>query len=205
VTPQDEHANSWEDAADLSEALGVPLDSWQEDVLRASLGERRDGMWTARQVGLSAPRQNGKSQLIVARFIAGALLFGERKIIVSAHQQDTARETFSKFLEILDDSPALQKRIKPNGIMQALNRESITFTNGAKVQFKARSGAGGRGFSCDCLLLDEAQILSQRVWVAINSTMSARPNPQVWLLGTPPTPDDDGGCVRFGPQGCVEW
>src|SRR5690606_21106128 len=44
----------------------------------------------------------------------------------------------------------------------------------------------------DCLLLDEAQILSQRVWVSINSTMSARPNPQVWLLGTPPTPDDDG-------------
>lgn len=183
-------SNSWEDAADLSAALGVPLDGWQEDVLAASLGERRGGFWAATQVGLSAPRQNGKSQLIVARFIAGALLFGEKKIIVSAHQQDTARETFAKFLEIYDENEALRKRVK--SIMNALNRESITFTNGAKVQFKARSGSGGRGFSCDCLLLDEAQILSQRVWVSINSTMSARPNPQVWLLGTPPTPDDDG-------------
>jgi hypothetical protein len=29
-------------------------------------------------------------------------------------------------------------------------------------------------------------------WVSINSTMSARPNPQIWLLGTPPTPEDNG-------------
>lgn len=190
VAPENPVANSWEDAADLSDALGVTLDEWQEDVLVAALGEKRNGNWAARQVGLSAPRQNGKSQLIVARFLVGALLFGEKKIIVSAHQQDTARETFNKFLEIMDESEALQKRVRK--VMSAFNREFIQFTNGATVQFKARAGAGGRGFSCDCLLLDEAQILSQRVWVSINSTMSARSNPQVWLLGTPPTPDDDG-------------
>lgn len=190
VAPEGLTGNSWEDAADLSAALGVELDEWQEDVFESALGERRGGKWAATQVGVSAPRQNGKSQLIVARFLAGALLFGEKKIIVSAHQQDTARETFGKFLELYDEHEALRKRVK--SIMNALNRESIKFTNGAVVQFKARSGAGGRGFSCDCLLLDEAQILSQRVWVSINSTMSARPNPQVWLLGTPPTPDDDG-------------
>lgn len=175
----------------------MTLDEWQEDVLVAALGEKRNGNWSARQVALSAPRQNGKSQLIVARFLVGALLFGEQKIIVSAHQQDTARETFNKFLEIMDESEALQKRVRK--VMSAFNREFIQFTNGSTVQFKARAGAGGRGFSCDCLLLDEAQILSQRVWVSINSTMSARSNPQVWLLGTPPTPDDDGevfGAVR---------
>src|SRR5699024_4353080 len=83
-----------------------------------------------------------------------------------------------------------------NGFLHSLNRESISFTNGAKVEFKARQGATGRGFSCDCLLLDEAQILSERAWASINSTMSARQNPQVWLLGTPPTPEDDG--VVFG-------
>lgn len=192
VAPPRVTANEWEDVADLSQRLGVQLDDWQEDILEAALGTRRDGLWAAKQVGISVPRQNGKSQLLVARLLAGALLFGERKIIVSAHQQDTARETFGKFLEIYDESPALRKRIKPGGIMQALNREAITFANGARVQFKARQGAGGRGFSCDCLLLDEAQILSQRVWASINSTMSARENPQVWLLGTPPTPDDDG-------------
>jgi len=82
--------------------------------------------------------------------------------------------------------------VKPNGIMNAINREAVRFKNGASIQFKARTNAGGRGFSSDCLLLDEAQRLKRSAWVSINSTMSAMPNPQVWLLGTPPTREDDG-------------
>lgn len=182
--------NSWEEASDLCAGFGLVLDAWQDSVLAAALGERFDGSWAAKQVGLSAPRQNGKSQMIVARALAGALLFGERKIIISAHQQDTARETFTKFLELIEESSALAERVAK--VMNAFNRESITFTNGAHVQFKARSTAGGRGFSSDCLLLDEAQILGMPAWRSINSTMSARTNPQVWLLGTPPTPEDNG-------------
>jgi protein-L-isoaspartate O-methyltransferase len=201
VAPPATRANSWEDVADLSATFGITLDGWQEVVLQAAMGERTDGTWAARRVGLSVPRQNGKSQLLVARALAGALLFGERKIVISAHQQDTARESFSKLMEIIEDdrNASLRARIKPNGIMQALNREAVKFNNGATIQFKARSGAGARGFSSDCLMLDEAQILSQRAWVSINSTMSAMPNPQIWLLGTPPTPEDDGevfGSVR---------
>jgi hypothetical protein len=201
VAPPATRGNSWEDVADLSASFGITLDGWQELVLQAAMGERTDGTWAARRVGLSVPRQNGKSQLLVARALAGALLFGERKIVISAHQQDTARESFSKLMEIIEDerNATLRARIKPNGIMQALNREAVKFTNGATIQFKARSGAGARGFSSDCLMLDEAQILSQRAWVSINSTMSAMPNPQIWLLGTPPTPEDDGdvfGSVR---------
>lgn len=168
----------------------MQLDPWQELVLRSSMGERSDGTWAAKQVGLSAPRQNGKSQLIVARALAGALLFGETKIVISAHSQDTARETFNKFLEIRDASPALDERI--DKVMNALNREFIRFKNGAVIQFKARTVSGSRGFSSDCLLLDEAQILGMPAWVSINSTMSARPNPQIWLMGTPPTPEDNG-------------
>lgn len=154
------------------------------------MGERSDGSWAAKRIGLSAPRQNGKSQLIVARALAGALLFGEKKIVISAHAQDTARETFSKFIEQIDNSAALAERV--DKVMNAINREWIKFTNGAVVQFKARTVSGSRGFSSDCLLLDEAQILGMPAWVSINSTMSARPNPQVWLLGTPPTPEDNG-------------
>jgi len=176
--------------SDLSRSFGITLDPWQETILRSAMGERSDGTWAAKQVGVSAPRQNGKSQLIVARALAGALLFGEKKIVVSAHAQDTARETFAKFIELIDDCPALAERV--DKVMNALNREFIRFTNGAVVQFKARTVSGSRGFSSDCLMLDEAQILAMPAWVSINSTMSARPNPQVWLLGTPPTPENNG-------------
>lgn len=174
----------------------MPLDAWQETVLRAAMGERPDGTWAAKRVGLSVPRQNGKSQLMVARALAGALLFNEKKIVISAHQADTAREAFSKLLEMLDGNEWLQARLDPRygrgGVMNAINREAVKFKNGALIQFKARTLAGGRGFSSDCLLLDEAQRLGRAAWASINSTMSARANPQVWLLGTPPTPEDDG-------------
>jgi len=192
VAPPRTRANSWQDVSDLSAAFGVNLDEWQEVVLQHAMGERPDGTWAARRVGLSVPRQNGKSQLLVARALAGALLFGEKKIVISAHQQDTARESFAKLMEIIDDDANTSLRARVKSVMNALNREAVRFNNGSTIQFKARSGSGSRGFSSDCLMLDEAQILSQRAWVSINSTMSAMPNPQVWLLGTPPTPEDDG-------------
>ncbi len=166
------------------------LDQWQEVVLQAGMGERTDGTWAARQLALCTPRQNGKSQLIVARALAGVLLFSEQSIIISAHQQDTAREVFGRMIDLVETYPSLSRRV--DSVIRAINRESIKFTSGQTVRFKARSSGAGRGFSCDCLLLDEAQILSTAAWSAILPTMSARPNPQAWLLGTPPNERDDG-------------
>jgi len=182
--------NSWEDVSDLAAGFGLSLDPWQENVLQAAMGERSDGTWAARQIAVSAPRQNGKSEIIVARALAGVLLFEEQTIIVSAHQQDTAREVFSRILDLIEQFPALERRVE--SVMRAVNREYVRFTSGQTIRFKARSTGSGRGFSCDCLLLDEAQILGAAAWSAILPTMSARPNPQAWLLGTPPTENDDG-------------
>ena len=184
--------NAWEEVADLSAALGLVLDPWQEQALEAAMGERADGRWAALQVGLSVPRQNGKSALVIARALAGVLLLGEQSVIISAHQADTYREsTWLDLTNLIESSPALSRRIKPGGVMSAINRESVKFSNGGRIKFKARTGTGGRGFSCDSLLLDEGQIVDQQAWATIFSTMSARENPQIWLTGTPPTPEDD--------------
>lgn len=172
--------------------LGMPLDEWQENVLEAAMGERSDGRWASKFIGVSAPRQNGKSQLIVARALAGVLLFGEKTIIVSAHETDTAREVWKRLIDVIEGNPSLEKRL--TGRMDAINREFVSFGTGAEkqiIKLKARRQSGSRGFSCDCLLLDEGQILGKRPWGSIVPTMAARPNPQLWLFGTPPTPEDD--------------
>lgn len=156
------------------------------------MGERTDGRWSSKFVGISAPRQNGKSQLIVARALAGVLLFGEKTIIISAHETDTAREVWKRLIDVVEENPTLEERV--TGRMDAINREYLSFGQGTDkqtIRLKARRVSGGRGFSCDCLLLDEAQILGKRQWGSIVPTMSARPNPQLWLFGTPPTVDDD--------------
>src|SRR5690554_8004915 len=160
------------------------------------MGERADGRWAARQVGVSTPRQNGKTMLIVARVLAGLLLFDEQIIIVSAHRQDTAREVFFRLVQIIEDNPSLESRV--DFIARSEMREFIRMKTGQEVRFKARSSGSGRGFSCDCLLLDEAQILNAAAWSAILPTMSARPNPQVWLLGTPSSCGVGGVTRRCG-------
>ncbi len=178
--------------ADLATSLGMPLDEWQEYALEAAMGERSDGRWASKFVGVSAPRQNGKSQLIVARALSGVLIFGEKTIIISAHETDTAREVWKRLIDVVEANPSLEGRV--TGRMDAINREFLSFGTGVDkqtIKLKARRTSGARGFSADCLLLDEAQILGKRAWGSIVPTMSARPNPQLWLFGTPPIPEDD--------------
>lgn len=175
----------------------MPLDEWQDTVFEAAMGERADGKWASKFVGLSAPRQNGKSQLIVARALAGVLLFGEKMILISAHETDTAREIWKRLIDVIEDNPTLEARV--TGRMDAINREYVSFGKGADkqtIKLKARRASGSRGFSADCLLLDEAQILGKASWGSIVPTVSARTDetpggPQLWLFGTPPTKDDD--------------
>lgn len=173
-------------------SLGAPLDEWQDQALEAAMGERSDGRWASKYVGMSAARQQGKSQILVARALAGVLLFGEKTIIISAHETDTAREVWKRLIDIVEANRSVESRV--TGRMDAINREFLSFGRGhdrQTIKLKARRTSGTRGFSADCLLLDEAQILGKRAWGSINPTMSARPNPQLWLFGTPPTEDDD--------------
>jgi hypothetical protein len=44
-----------------------------------------------------------------------------------------------------------------------------------------------RGYSCDALILDECQYLTDSQYEAILPTLAARPDTQTWMLGTPPT------------------
>jgi len=183
----------------------MPLDEWQEQAFEAAMGERADGRWASKFVGISAPRQNGKSQLIVARALAGVLLFGEKMVIISAHETDTAREIWKRLIDVIEDNPTLEARV--TGRMDAINREFLSFGKGSErqtIKLKARRVSGARGFSADCLLLDEAQILSKGAWGSIVPTMSAMPNPQLWLFGTPPTETDDPFAFSRVRQSAIE-
>lgn len=166
------------------------LDEWQENVLEAAMGERSDGQWAASRVGIAVPRQNGKGALIEARELAGLLVFGEQSIVHSAHEQRTARVGFDRIKAYFDNYDDLRRKVKAIGT--AVAREYIELNTGQMLRFPARSKGAIRGFSIDCLILDEAQIFSDLALQAVMPTMAARPNPQMWLLGTPPTPADDG-------------
>ena len=176
--------NDHELVVELSAAYGAELDPWQVDVLKAGCGVRPGGLWAAKTVCCNVSRQNGKSWILTARALAGALLFGEKVIICPAHEQKTSRLLFmglESYFESFDD---LRKRVKSVG--RALGREEIWLRDGTHLVFMTRTRTTLRGRSIDCYLADEAQLVTDPQWESVKPAMSARPNSTAWLFGTAP-------------------
>lgn len=170
-----------EEAVQLAREAGLDLDPWQAFVLEQSLAIR-DGKWAAFEVGLVVPRQNGKGSILEARELAGLFLIRERLIIHSAHQFDTSLEAFRRLMFLIENNPDLERRVKR--LSYAHGSEGIELVGGQRIRFRTRTKSGGRGFSSDCLILDEAMILPESAHGALLPTLSARPNPQVWYTGS---------------------
>jgi len=192
--PSNPRSNSYDDVVELMAAYGTIYDPWQENVFEGGLGERSDGTWAAKTVGVSCPRQNGKGTIEEGRALGGLLLFGERCIIASAHEVRTAQIMFQRIKAYFENFDDLRKKVANVG--NAVAREYIRLRTGQEIRFVTRSKSAIRGFSVDCLLLDEAEILSDLQWEAILYTVSARPAHQIWLFGTPPANPGEG--VVFG-------
>lgn len=190
----------WEDAADLMEVAGKPLDEWQKHVLRGAMAERADdGKFAAFEVALIMPRQNGKNVVLEARELYGLFLDGEcRRITHSAQLFDTARKSFSEFEDLIRGCPALFSRVlgadkargphdKVQGIRTGAGEMSIELVDGSKISYKSRSKDGGRGLTGDLVVLDEAYDLTADEIAAMMPTMAARTqdhNPQIWYTSS---------------------
>ena len=114
--------------------------------------------------------------------MASLFLFGDELTLWSAHQFKTSREAFRHIEAMCRDFDHLRKRVK--AVRTAHGEEGIELLNGHRLNFMARSRTSGRGFSGDCLILDEAQEIDPEDIGAILPTLSARPNPQIIYAGT---------------------
>lgn len=169
-------------AFELCDRVGLDLDDWQRYVLEGACRTRSDGKWSALEVGVDVARQNGKGSILEARELAGIFAFGEKLIIHSAHLVDTSLEAMERLLDLLEEAPDLKRRILR--VVRTNGREGIIFDTHQRIRFRTRTKGGGRGFTADCLLLDEAMFLPEANIAALFPTLSARPNPQVWYTGS---------------------
>lgn len=167
---------------DFAGSYGLDLDPWQRYVLEHSLRERGRDKWSAFEVGVIVSRQNGKGALLEARELGGLFLLGEKLVIHTAHEFKTAAEGFVRVKSYIDNYDHLRRRVKL--VRTGAGTESIELLNGNRLRFVARSAGSGRGFSGDCVLLDEAYALTDAHMAALLPTLSARPNPQVWYTSS---------------------
>lgn len=135
------------------------------------------------------------SEKLVVRMLGGLYVVEEQLQIYSAHLFDTAMEIFRRLAFLVENCDELRAEVKHRGgklvgITRSHGQEGIELKDGRRIRFKARTGGGGRGFSADCLYLDEAMILPEVFLGATVPTLSARPNPQIWLAGSAPDEED---------------
>jgi hypothetical protein len=174
---------------------GLRLDEWQQYVLAQGLAEERCNHWAAFEVALIVSRQNGKGAVIEARELAGLFLLGEELIVHSAHEFKTASEGFLRILRLIQDCPSLDREVSK--VRTQHGAEAIELRSGARLKFLARTGGSGRGFTGDCVILDEAHNLDDENMAALLPTLSTRPNAQVWYFSTAGMPTSTQlGAVR---------
>lgn len=183
------------EAIELAAVAGLHLDPWQAWTLTEALGERDDGKWAAFEVGLYVSRQNGKNAIVEARELAGLFLFGEKMITHTAHEFSTSLESFRRLLELIETAAELEQQVKR--VSRAHGEEGIELKNGNRIRFRTRTKGGGRGFSGDLVILDEAMVIPETAMAALIPTLSARPNPQVWYTGSAVDQNVHEHCMPF--------
>lgn len=172
------------------EKLGIEFDDWQQDAGRLILTKREDGTLatTIDGVGMSLPRQVGKTYLIAGMLFALCVNRPGLLVIWSAHHARTHGETFlamQGFAQRNKIAPHVQKVYTGSG------DEEVRFHNGSRILFGARERGFGRGIpGVDILVMDEAQILSDKAMSNMLATLNTSRFGMHLYIGTPPKPED---------------
>ena len=189
LVPTAAYTDLGDDAVALCGAVGLVLDPWQEHVVRGMLGERLDRRFSAPQVGVVVPRQQGKGVILEARALAGLFLLEERYIIWTAHELKTAQAAFLRLRGWIDGSPELSAMVRQ---MYTGNTEnSIVLNDGRTLRFLARTHGSGRGLTADALILDEAYALKQAELAALMPTIATSDNPQTIYTSSAGMPNSE--------------
>lgn len=170
------------DAVAIYESTGRRLDLWQRTSLDDHCAEKPDGSWLTLESAEEVPRQNGKGEIINALMLLHMFVLHTQTTIYSAHEFKTAKEAYLKVFALIKNTPALDKKVE---YYHNSNEDtSIKLKTGERLRFLTRSKDGGRGFTGDVIIFDEAFNLAQSALSALLPTLSARPNPHIYYFSS---------------------
>lgn len=166
--------------ADVAQALGLPLMPWQRHVCDVAL-EHVGGLFAYRDVGVSVPRQAGKTSLLLALIVWRMLAQPRQKIAYGAQTRLAARG------KLLDDWwPRLAAG--PLADLFTVSRvngsESLRSANGSMLVLLSTDETTGHGSSFDLGVLDEVWSLDHRAEQGVRPAMATKINAQLWLTST---------------------
>ena len=175
--------------------FGDPL-PWQPHLLDAMLARDERDRYALRALGISIPRQNGKSWVVRARCFYGAL--NGEKILYTCQHGDTSDQMFQELSQPFEDEDNEELHDLLLTVRKTNGQQAIRLRNGGLIRFTTRTDSLARGKTYDVLIYDEAQELTEKQQAASLPAISASAthNPQTIYLGTPPSPGNIGTVFR---------
>lgn len=176
----------------LLEYYGIKLLKWQKMVLYKWMAvELVDGkwIWVNPECGLLVPRQNGKSELLIARIIGGMVFLGEA-LIYTAHSDKTVEEIKRRVQRFFYDAEEeIRDMLTDDFDKEPKSLDYVELRNRGRCVFRTRTRTGGLGTTNDTLLQDEDQEETDAQQEALLPTISAgkSQNNQTIRVGTPPS------------------
>ena len=177
----------------LLEYYGIKLLKWQKMVLYKWMAVEQDDdgnwKWVNPEAGLLVPRQNGKSELLIARIIGGMIFMAEA-LIYTAHSDKTVDEIKRRVMRFFYDAEEeIRDMLTDDFNNEPKSLDFVELRNRGRCVFRTRTRTGGLGTTNDALLLDEDQEETDAQQEALLPTISAGKlqNQQVIRVGTPPS------------------
>ena len=126
----------------VARALGLGLDLWQEDLGRIIWARTADRALAIDSLGLSVPRQAGKTYAIGALVFAYCIVTAGVTAVWTAHHSTVMLETFQS-LRALAQRDKVSRHI--SRIRGSAEQRAIEFRNGSRIVMKARENGALRG------------------------------------------------------------
>jgi hypothetical protein len=183
----------------LLDHYGIKLLDWQKAVVYRWMAvtwseEDQKWYWSNPKAGLLVPRQNGKTEIIIARIIGG-MVFMNEALIYTAHSDKTVDEVkrrVQNFFYQADEE--IRDLLMAEFDKEPKSLDYIELRTKGRCVFRTRTRTGGLGTTNDTLLLDEAQEETDAQQEALLPTISAgkSQNQQILRAGTPPSGGGSG-------------
>lgn len=194
----------------LLDNYGIKLLDWQKAIVYRWMALYQDEddkwMWSNPKAGLLVPRQNGKTEVIIARIIGG-MIFMDEALIYTAHSDKTVDEVkrrvqnfFYQAEEEIRDLLTHEFDKEPKSL------DYIELRTKGRCVFRTRTRTGGLGTTNDTLIMDEAQEETDAQQEALMPTISAgkSQNQQLIRAGTPPSGGGSGTVFMRIRQNVIE-